>query len=96
MTHSLKLWPGQFEAATDGRKKHEVRRNDRRFAVGDFVILEEFVPNVNQTTGEPLLNEDGNTLGTLTGKSLLRRICYVTPPGSWGLPDDVIVFSISA
>ena len=41
-THALKTWPYYFQVSWDGRKDWEIRRNDRGFAVGDIVILEEY------------------------------------------------------
>lgn len=50
-THSLKTWPEYFEAIADGRKKFELRKDDRCFAVGDDLILQEWVPETKQYTG---------------------------------------------
>jgi hypothetical protein len=83
MTHSLKSWPGEFEAVRTGVKTHEVRCNDRDFKLGDFLILEEWVP-----VG------DDCTEGRFTGRSVLRTITYITPGGSWGLGEKICVLSI--
>jgi ASC-1-like (ASCH) protein len=83
MTHSLKTWPGEFEAVRRGDKRHEVRVNDRAFKVGDLLILEEWIP-----VG------DDCTEGHLTGRSVLRTITYITPGGSWGLGEKICVLSI--
>lgn len=40
--HVLKIMPIYFQDVIEGRKKFEVRRNDRDFKVGDIVILKEF------------------------------------------------------
>jgi hypothetical protein len=48
-THNLKTWPEYFQACKSGAKKFEVRRNDRRFEVGDFLELHEYVPLVGFT-----------------------------------------------
>jgi hypothetical protein len=88
MTHVLKIWPGEFDAVSSGAKLHEVRRHDRDFAVGDLLVLSEFVPDGTSDTKTHKSN------GTLTGRVVLRRVTYVTPGGSWGLPADVAVLSI--
>jgi hypothetical protein len=45
-THNLKSWPESFRAALSGRKRFEIRRDDRtpRFAPGDVVVLHEYDP----------------------------------------------------
>lgn len=43
--HELKCWPEPFLAVRQGRKKFEIRRNDRDFKRGDVVVLREFQPN---------------------------------------------------
>jgi hypothetical protein len=40
-THELKCWPKFFNEVEAGRKLFEVRENDRPFAVGDTIILQE-------------------------------------------------------
>jgi hypothetical protein len=88
MTHLLKIWPGEFEAVASGCKMHDVRRADRQFAVGDSLILREFVPS---GASDPKTRE---SLGIYTGQQILRRVTYITPAGSWGLPTDVCVLSL--
>jgi len=43
-THNLKTYPSEFEAILSGRKTFEMRYNDRDFAEGDFLVLEEWDP----------------------------------------------------
>lgn len=42
MEHHLKTLPEYFEDVAAGRKPFEVRRDDRPFAVGDTLLLEEW------------------------------------------------------
>lgn len=51
-THHLKSWPQFFNPIRDGVRTHELRRNDRNFAVGDFLVLHEFDPVNQRYTGE--------------------------------------------
>lgn len=78
MLHELKTWPDPFASVLDGTKRHEVRKADRPFSVGDMVHLREFDPKRN----------------VYTGRSVYALITYITAPGTWGMPDDVCVFSI--
>ena len=51
MEHELKIAPRYFIPVHSGRKPFEVRRDDRGFAVGDTILLREFVHYSNQYTG---------------------------------------------
>jgi len=44
MTHELKTWPEYFEAVSKGIKTFELRKHDRNFQVGDFLLLKEWQP----------------------------------------------------
>jgi hypothetical protein len=40
--HELKCWPAYFSAVLEGKKRFELRLDDRRFDVGDFITLKEW------------------------------------------------------
>ena len=90
--HRIKCWPEQFQALADGRKHHEVRRNDRNYQVGDTLILEEFILDDPDRVdvGGRLIN-----LGHYTGRRLHREVTWVTQAGTFGLPADVCVMSLT-
>lgn len=50
-THYLKLWPSHFAKVAEGRKKAELRRNDRDFQLGDTLVLCEWEPERKSFTG---------------------------------------------
>ena len=47
--HFLKTWPEYFTEVKEGRKKFEVRENDRNFQIGDKLVLQEFDPKNGYT-----------------------------------------------
>jgi hypothetical protein len=49
--HQLKSWPEFFEAILDGRKKFDLRFDDRGYAQGDILQLREWNPDVERYTG---------------------------------------------
>lgn len=55
-SHVLKTDPGAFQATLSGFKKVELRYDDRRYAVGDVLVLMEtkYSGNEMRDTGVPL------------------------------------------
>lgn len=60
-THELKSWPEFFAPVYDNVKRFELRKNDRKFKVGDTLHLKEF----------------DDRAGKYTGRSCIRRIVYL-------------------
>jgi hypothetical protein len=81
--HELKTWPEPFAAVRRGEKTHEYRVNDRAYAVGDVLVLREWVPHIFSCGG-----------GRYTGEVERVRVTYVMKAGSFGLPIDVCVMSV--
>lgn len=63
MIHELKIHPEHFEAVQDRVKTWEIRRTDRDFAVGDTLLLREWVPELKG--------------GFYTGRSLRASIVHI-------------------
>lgn len=53
-SHRLKCWPGPFDDVRRGLKTFEFRRDDRGFAVGDELVLCEYLPSLDQLTGDEI------------------------------------------
>jgi hypothetical protein len=82
-THRLKTWPSFFEAIISGKKKFELRKNDRDFAVGDTIVLCEFDPAKDVTL-------EG---WKFTGREVPATITFIVQ-GVFGLPENLCVMSI--
>lgn len=71
MIHALKIEPQYYEAVKTGKKPFEVRKNDREFAVGDYLALNEYNAEEQKHTG----------------RAVLAKVLYIlddeqyTPPG---------------
>jgi hypothetical protein len=50
----VKSWPAFFAAIEAGERTHELRRNDRNYAVGDILVLSEFDVERDAYTGRSL------------------------------------------
>lgn len=79
--HTLKCWPEPFQAILDGHKQFEYRLDDRGFAVGDILILQEWDPHKRYYAGPPY-------------RQLKVRVTYILR-GQFGVPPTHVVMSIS-
>jgi len=87
-THELKTWPSVFNAVASHAKTHEVRKNDRDYAVGDVLYMREWDPDKYQ------MARTCKEESAYTGRWIKASITYITPGGSFGLPVDLCVMSI--
>lgn len=78
MTHELKTWPEYFEEVFCGRKKFEVRKNDRGFNQWDILILREW-------------NNSGQYY---TGRQIHFRVSYILDGGEFGVEEGYVVMSL--
>jgi hypothetical protein len=76
--HELKSWPSNFQAVSDGVKRHEVRVVDRDLRFGDRITLREWDPETRQYSGRTW---DG-------------YIGHITASRSFGLPEGVCSFTL--
>jgi hypothetical protein len=82
--HHLKTWKPWWNEINVGRKTFELRKDDRDFRIGDYLVLKEYDQNVG-------------LIGQFTGRVLVRRITYILDhkaiPGDWGLLNDYVILS---
>lgn len=85
-THMLKTDREVFQAVWNGKKKFEIRLNDRDFQVGDELLLRE-----TQFTGEEM--KAGAPL-VYTGEKLLVIVSYILQGPIYGLAENWCIMSI--
>lgn len=79
---ALKCDPEAFLAVWIGVKRFEVRRDDRKFRVGDVLRLQEHQ------------RQDTPGGGVYSGASIDALVTFKLPGGRYGLPDDLCVLGI--
>lgn len=78
MIHELKTWPQYFEAVVEGRKTFELRKNDRNFQIGDFLLLKQYLPKTDKYSGE----------------EVVCKITYMLTGGQFGLEEGHCILGI--
>lgn len=84
--HELKTDPAVFDAVARGVKTHEIRFDDRAFAVGDLLYLRETVD-----TGWTMANTSAPL--SFTGRQALREISHIQR--GYGLVDGWCILSFA-
>ena len=80
MIHSVKCYPNYFQSLKDGTKPFDVRKNDRPYAVGDYLAVNEFVSiDPYEDVREELLESFSRSAdnGRYSGDWLLFKITYI-------------------
>lgn len=77
--HELKIYQEYFEAVKDGRKKFEIRKNDRDYKVGDILVLLEYDKYYEAFTGEKITVE----ISYLTGYAQQDGYLVLGIEGIW-------------
>ena len=78
MKHELKCWPEYFTEMIYGRKKFDVRKNDRNFQRGDTLHQREWDPQTE----------------TYTGAIFETKVEYVLQGGQFGIELGYCVMSL--
>jgi uncharacterized protein DUF3850 len=87
--HKLKTWPSHFGAVMDGSKTFEVRPADRDFAVGNFLILQEWDPEPRPS--EPRGMHAGDikyTASGYTGREATVVVTHILPYRMFAHPSE--------
>ena len=79
-THKLKILPSEFGPVVSGTKPFEFRKNDRDFAVGDELVLQEWDPSLF-----------GNKYTSHEQKVIVG---YILHGGRYGVPEGYCVMGI--
>ena len=77
MRHELKIWPVYYDAVMSGKKRFELRQNDRNFKIGDDLLLKEWDPETKD----------------FTGSVFRARITYLLVGPAFGLESDHAILS---
>ena len=77
-THYLKTWTQYFEEVWNGKKTFELRKNDRDFAVGDLLVLEEYDPETQE----------------YLPRIIYARVTYILRDVPFGLAQDYCIMAI--
>ena len=85
MEHKLKTDPEVFRASKDGRKTFEIRFDDRGFAIGDLLELQE-----TKFTGEEM--KAGAPL-VYTGRTVVQYVSYILRGPAYGLKEGWVIMS---
>uniref|UniRef100_UPI0011A81145 DUF3850 domain-containing protein n=1 Tax=Yersinia bercovieri TaxID=634 RepID=UPI0011A81145 len=56
-THQLKILPEYYQAVIEGKKKAELRENDRGYSIGDYLLLTEWDGECDAYTGRKVIVE---------------------------------------
>lgn len=56
-THFIKIEPKYFLHVINKTKKFEIRKNDRKYTIGDIVVLQEYERETNSYTGRTAIIE---------------------------------------
>lgn len=55
--HELKILPEYYNAQIEGKKNFEIRKNDRSFQIGDWLLLKEYNPKIKKFTERKVMVE---------------------------------------
>jgi len=85
--HDIKCGAEYIRDIQKGKKTFEVRIDDRKYGVGDYLHLYEDKPSIKQIEGYPN--------ATISNQiDCMCRVTYILKGGQFGIDKDYIVMSI--
>jgi hypothetical protein len=94
--HELKCWPDSFEAIAGGFKAFELRKDDRGYRVGDYLLLREWNPTPVVTPS--VVIDLVPVRRQYTGRNMMCVITYILRQGdafgAFLAEKDTVVLSI--
>lgn len=100
--HVLKCWPESFIPILEGRKRLELRKNDRGFANDDHLLLKEFIP-CQRCGGTGRMWDVGDKMecvqcgadhGVYTGSTVRCLVTHILTGIHFGLQEGYVAMSI--
>lgn len=83
MIHELKCWPSHFEALVDGRKKAELRLNDRNYREGDLLWQREWdIDQYRAALNDGSTHEEATDFA-YTGQEAMCQVTHLLNGGPW-------------
>lgn len=76
--HRLKTWTPFFDQVRCGRKSFEVRKDDRAYEEGDYLVLDEWSPSAGYTKAKPIV----------------RSVVYLLRGGQFGVAEGYVVMGL--
>ena len=83
--HELKCWPEFFLPLKERTKEFELRKNDRDYKVGDYLLIREFDPS--------MLDDCGDYTGRKTYRQVQEILAADRAPD--GLKDGFVILGLT-
>ena len=74
MVHAVKAYPEYYKSLAAGDKPFEVRKNDRPYAVGDILAVNEFIPDEQEDGKETDLFAPFRKIARLFDDDVPRKV----------------------
>lgn len=76
--HVLKTWPEPWTAMANGHKRAEFRKDDRKYALGDWLVLRKWDPEAE----------------SYCPPYSFYRVTHIVKGGRFGMPEGYVMMSV--